>query len=272
MRATSRKLNIVVEADGRGLAERAAELFFSDARRAMAGSGRFCVAVSRDTPGSFFELLGGQSRFDNLRWQGIHLFWVDECCGPAKSRSGTGDLSAYGSVGKTHIPAENVHRICLEKRNCACAASIYEQTILNLVSPGENGMPCFDLIMLKMDSDGHIASLFPDTYGFFDTEDSVCVMYFMDGRYTRITLTNPVLCAASHIVILVCGKESGAILREILTSEPDEVRYPLHAVWPILDKVTWLVDRNAGGFLKREQRERRWIAWGLESLRRHRRS
>jgi hypothetical protein len=34
-------------------------------------------------------------------------------------------------------------------------------------------------------------------------------------------------------------------LKKVLTSEPDEVRYPIHILWPVLDKVTWLVDSEA---------------------------
>jgi len=58
-------------------------------------------------------------------------------------------------------------------------------------------------------------------------------------------LTHPVLRAASHLAILVSGPEKAGILKEVLTSEPDEVRYPVHALWPILNKVTWLVDKEA---------------------------
>ena len=58
-------------------------------------------------------------------------------------------------------------------------------------------------------------------------------------------LTHPVLRAASHLVVLACGPEKAEILGKILTGEPDEVRYPIHALWPVLDRVTWLVDSEA---------------------------
>jgi 6-phosphogluconolactonase len=61
----------------------------------------------------------------------------------------------------------------------------------------------------------------------------------------RITLTHPVLLAARRLVVLVSGPEKAQTLREVLTSEPDEVRYPIHVLWPVLDKMTWIVDRNA---------------------------
>jgi 6-phosphogluconolactonase/glucosamine-6-phosphate isomerase/deaminase len=47
------------------------------------------------------------------------------------------------------------------------------------------------------------------------------------------------------LVVLVSGREKADILKEVLTSEPDDVRYPIHVLWPILDKVTWLIDRDA---------------------------
>ncbi len=96
-----------------------------------------------------------------------------------------------------------------------------------------------------MGADGHAGSLFPNSYAAFDTEDLACVVYVMDEDLNRITLTHPVLCAASHLAILVSGREKAEILKEVLISEPDEVRYPIHALWPILDKVTWLVDKEA---------------------------
>jgi 6-phosphogluconolactonase len=92
---------------------------------------------------------------------------------------------------------------------------------------------------------GDTGSLFSNSYASIDTEDLACVVYVLDEKLNRITLTHPVLCAASHLAILVSGREKADILKEVLTSEPDEVRYPIHALWPVLDKVTWLVDSEA---------------------------
>jgi 6-phosphogluconolactonase/glucosamine-6-phosphate isomerase/deaminase len=48
---------------------------------------------------------------------------------------------------------------------------------------------------------------------------------------------------------LVSGEEKATILKEVLTSKPDDVRYPIHVLWPILNKVTWLIDKNAAKLL-----------------------
>lgn len=249
MKATGVKTNAVIVTNSQGLARKTLELFVGDARKAIKARGRFCVAISRHTPGHFFELLGAEPESKALPADKIHLFWVDECCGLPDFRNDDYNPAAATFILRVGIPPENVHSICSEHRNYGYAASIYEQTICNLVRLNKNGVPQFDLIMLAMSADAHVASLFPDTYAFFDTEDVVRVVYFMDGRHTRITLTNPVLCAASHIAVLVCGEAKAAVLREVFTGEPDEVRYPIHAIWPVLDKVTWLIDRNAANLI-----------------------
>ena len=100
-----------------------------------------------------------------------------------------------------------------------------------------------------MGEDGHVGSLFPNSYAHFDTTDLACVVYVMDDKFNRITLTYPVLRAASKLIVLVSGEEKAGILKQVLTSEPDEVRFPIHLLWPVLDKVTWLVDKQAAKLL-----------------------
>ena len=85
--------------------------------------------------------------------------------------------------------------------------------------------------------------------GSFDKDDLACVVYVLDEKLNRITLTAPVLCAASHLLMLISGEEKSDILKEVLASEPDDVRYPIHVLWPVLDKVTWLVDEAAAKLL-----------------------
>jgi len=114
----------------------------------------------------------------------------------------------------------------------------------------ENQIPEFDLIVLGMGAEGHTGSLFPDSYAPFNKDDLACVVYVLDEKLNRITLTHPVLHAARQLVVLVSGEEKADMFRQVLTSEPDEVRYPIHVLWPVLDRVTWLVDKEAAKFLQ----------------------
>ena len=152
-------------------------------------------------------------------------------------------------LNKVPIPEQNIHRIPTEENDFRLAAQHYEEIIRSVFALEPGWLPVFDLIILGMGADGHTGSLFPNSYALFDTQDLACVVYVMDEKFNRITLTYPVLCAASHIVVLVSGPEKADILKEVLTSKQDEVRYPIHTLWPALDKVTWLVDRDAAKYL-----------------------
>jgi 6-phosphogluconolactonase len=249
MKAANSQLNMVVTTGSKALAQKAFILFVNSAKNAILSKNRFCVALSRYIPPYFFEILAEDLRSKKLEWDKIHLFCVDECCAARRCRK-NGLKSAFNIlIEKNIMPPENIHRICSNNSNCAFVASIYEQTICNIVTTRINRIPQFDLIMLAMDSDAHIASLYPDTYTFFDTKDLVRPIYYMDNRHTRITFTNILLRAALRIAVLVSGADKAVMLKKVLTSSTDYVRFPVHTIWPILNRVTWLIDRNAARFL-----------------------
>ena len=237
------KPNVEIASDPETLAQRSVEHFVADAQKAIKAKGAFYVAISGGhTPKRFFELLAQAS---SLPWDKIQLFWVDERYVGTDSQWSNYKLAADTFLTKVAIPEQNIHRIPTEYDDFKAAADSYERTIREVFGLDENQRPEFDLIILGMGAEGHTGSLFPNSYATFDTDDLACVVYVMDGKLNRITMTHPVLRAASHLAILVSGPEKAGILKEVLTSEPDEVRYPVHALWPILNKVTWLVDKEA---------------------------
>jgi 6-phosphogluconolactonase len=244
------KPNVQIVSDAENLAQRAVELFIDDAQKAIKARGVFYVAISGGhTPIRFFELLSETPQTKALAWDKVHLFWVDERYVPPDSQWSNYKLAADTFLPRVPIPEENVHRIPTEYSDVKSAANRYEETIRTTFGLQENRIPEFDLILLGMGVEGHTGSLFPNSYASFDTEDLACVVYDLDKKLNRITLTHPVLCAASHLTVLVSGEEKANILKEVFTHEPDEVRYPIHTLWPILNKVTWLVDSQAAKLL-----------------------
>jgi 6-phosphogluconolactonase len=245
------KPNLEVAADAEALAHRSIELFVADAQKAIKAKDVFYVALSGGhTPQRFFELLGELPQAESLPWHKIQLFWVDERYVPSDSPCSNYKLAADTFLAKVAIPDGNVHRIPTEYSDIKVAACCYEDTIREVFGLKKNQVPQFDLIVLGMGAEGHTGSLFPDSYAPFNKENLTSAVYFLDEKLNRITLTHPVLCAASHLVVLVSGREKADILKEVLTSEPDDVRYPIHVLWPILDKVTWLIDRDAAEYIQ----------------------
>jgi 6-phosphogluconolactonase len=244
------KPNLEVVSDPESLAHRSVELFIADARKAIETKNTFCVAISGGhTPRRFFELLGDLPQAKALAWDRIQLFWVDERYVPPDSQWSNYKLATDTFLKKVPIPTDNVHRIPTEHSDFKVAASSYEQTIREVFGLEQGQIPEFDLIALGMGVEGHTGSLFPNSFAPLDTEDLACVVYVLDQKLNRVTLTHPVLCAAAHLAVLVSGQEKAAILKEVLSTEPDEVRYPIHILWPVLNRVTWLVDRQAAELL-----------------------
>ncbi len=244
------KPNVEIVSDGESLARRSLEFFIAEVEKAIKTKDTFYVAISGGhTPRRFFELLGEMPEAKTLPWDKIQLFWVDERYVPADSQWSNYGLAASTFLSKVAIPEENVHRIPTEYSDFKVAARRYEETIREVFGLEENQIPEFDLIVLGMGAEGDTGSLFSNSYAPLDTENLACVVYVLDEKLNRITLTNPVLRAASRLAVLVSGEEKADILKEVLTSELDEVRYPIHLLWPILDKITWLVDSGAAKFL-----------------------
>lgn len=241
------KYHIEVASDAEDFAGRAVQLFVRAAHEAIQLRRGFYTAISGGhTPERFFRLLASTSESKALPWDRIHVFWVDERYVPPDSEASNYRLAADTFLDHVCVPPANVHRIPTEQEDINEAVHAYERTIRAVLDLREGEVPEFDLIVLGMGADGHTGSLFPNTYATFDTEDLVSAVYVMDNAtQNRVTLTPPVLLAARRLAVLVSGPEKARTLREVLIGAPDEVKYPIHVLWPALDKVMWLVDRDA---------------------------
>lgn len=236
---------LTVAMDGEDLAARALALFGSAAQEAIAARGAFYVAIPGGrTPRRFFELLARDPQA--FVWSKIHVFWTDERCVPPDHVDSNYRLAADTFLARVPIPQSNVHPIPMDLPTACDALRSYEQTLREVFQFQEDGVPLFDLVILGMGSDGHTASLFPYSYAVKDEEALVCRVSRPEGP-GRITLTAPVLRAARQIVVLVSGSDKSFILYRVLKGEPDPLRYPIHVLWSVLDKVTWLVDQDAVG-------------------------
>jgi 6-phosphogluconolactonase len=244
------KPNVEVVSDSEMLARRSIEIFVAYAEKAIKAKNIFHVAISGGhTPKRFFELLGEEPNAKALHWDRIQLFWVDERIVQPDSQWSNYKLAADTFLTKVAIPEENIHRIPTEHSDFKVAASRYEETIRRVFGLERKQVPEFDLIVLGMGAEGHTGSLFPNSYAPFDTDDLACVVYVLDEKLNRITLTRTVLCAASRLAVLVSGEEKADILKKVFTSEPDEVRYPIHVLWPVLNRIIWLIDSDAARLL-----------------------
>jgi 6-phosphogluconolactonase len=246
----SDKLKILDVQDPQQLAQKALELFEDAAKKSISEKGVFHLAISGGkTPRQFYQLLGTASQSLNLPWDKIELFWVDERCVSPDSSESNYKLAADTFLKSVPIPKKNIHRISGEKEDYSLIVREYDSLLRKIFRLQKGQIPVFDLMILGMGPDGHIGSLLPNSYAVFDTEDLVTVVYQMCRGFNRVTLTHPVMCTAKQLIIMVSGEEKAKIVRDVLHGRPDEVKYPVHTLWPILHKVTWLIDQQAAKYL-----------------------
>ena len=243
----SNRPNIQVLADAEDLARRALQVLLDVARTAIEARGVFRVAIpGGHTPRRLFEMLAQSAEARSLPWDKVHVFWTDERYVAPDHEESNYRLAADTFLTRVPIPDQNVHRVATDLPAPCDAARSYEQTLREVFLPQGAGVPSFDLVVLGLGTDGHTASLFPYSCAVVDAEDWVCTVVRPEGPF-RITLTAPVLCEARRIMVLVSGRDKAAILSQVRTCPLDPLRYPIHVLWPVLDKVTFLADQDAAG-------------------------
>jgi 6-phosphogluconolactonase len=140
------------------------------------------------------------------------------------------------------VPAENRHRMVGEATDLEAAAADYAELLADRL-PSHDGVPRFDLILLGIGTDGHTASLFPNTPGAAETERFVVANQVPQLHTTRLTITFPVINAARQVWFLVTGAEKSEILRRIVRDRDPAL--PASRVAPVDGRCLWLVDQAA---------------------------
>jgi 6-phosphogluconolactonase len=152
-------------------------------------------------------------------------------------------------LSRVPIAASQVFRINGELESADAAAFEYENAIRGFFRLAPGRLPRFDLMMLGLGADGHVASLFPGTRA-LDERVRLAVANPVDRlETTRITLTLPVLNEAARVMVLVQGPEKAQALAAVLHPESGRRPLPAQLIQPTTGSLTWLVDRSAASLL-----------------------
>lgn len=228
------------------LSRTAAELFSALSQKAIAAHGRFSVAISGgSTPLLLYTLLGLSPWRETIDWKHVHLFWADERCVPAGHRESNFKLADDTFIARATIPDENIHRIAGEI-GADHAALKYEQDLCAYF--GTATFPVFDLILLGIGEDGHMASLFPGNAAVQVKDRFVAAVPLDAPRLSRVTLTLPVLNHAAEILFLVAGSIKAGVVQSIVEKN-NQGQSPAGLVHPEHGAVTWFLDAEAASLL-----------------------
>jgi 6-phosphogluconolactonase len=202
-----------VLADASSLIEAAAEHFVSTARAAIAKRGVFFVALAGgSTPKGLYQKLATSPYMEQIDWSRVHLFFGDERCVPATHDDSNFKMARTAMIDLIPIPEENVHRMPTESGDAAEVASRYAET-LELIMQDQP----FDLVLLGLGPDGHIASLFPETPALAVTDTRTTSLFVEKFDSWRVTLTYAVINAARQVIVFISGEAKAEIVRDITT-------------------------------------------------------
>ena len=85
-------------------------------------------------------------------------------------------------------------------------------------------MPSFDLLLLGIGPEGHVASLFPGMPALYDDRPVVAVRGSPKPPPVRLTLTLPSICAAREVWMIAAGEEkAGAVQLALSGAGPVQV-------------------------------------------------
>lgn len=175
------------------------------ARIIVARRPRTLVLTGGNTPQPLYRRLATLP----LPWSEMELFFGDERCVPP----GHPD-SNYGRAAEAlldHIEAHAVYRMHGED----CDGEGYERDLRARFGPG---IPTFDLTLLGLGADGHVASLFPGDPAVEERDHLVLRVEHSD--HPRLTLTLPVLSASRLVLFLVSGEAKREALAKLMAGAP----------------------------------------------------
>jgi 6-phosphogluconolactonase len=104
----------------------------------------------------------------------------------------------------------------------------------------------FDLALLGLGEDGHIASLLPGSAALAEHRRWTAVTRRAGEEFSRITLTAPLLNQAALVLFMVTGSAKARVLKAIMGGGVDHPMLPAQLVRPLSGDLRWFVDREAG--------------------------
>lgn len=247
--------------DGRdALALTAARHISAHVARAIRDRGHAVVCLTGGrTAERVYELLaeGGQPAID---WKRVHLFWGDERHVPPDHADSNFGMAQRTLLHRVAIPTNQVHAIRGELDDPGAAAREYEETLRREFHRMGRSGHTFDVMLLSVGSDAHIASIFPASEllvgrgltpreaGRKDPPHVAAVWAAHLGRW-RITLTPDALLDAAAILVLASGKSKADAVQAALELPDDVLRWPVQLLRVAGERVQWLIDRDAAGRL-----------------------
>jgi 6-phosphogluconolactonase len=196
-------VDITVVADAEEAARLVAERLAEQAR-----AGGSIVLTGGSTPRHAYEIAADLEP----DWSGVELWWGDERCVPPDDERSNYCMAKAALLDRLERKPSAIHRMEGELGRDEGS----REYRLELADVGT-----FDLVLLGLGPDGHIASLFPNFPTLDVTgRDVVGSEAGYEPFVDRISMTLPRLCDTRELLFLVAGEDKADAVARALAGEP----------------------------------------------------
>jgi len=232
---------VVVYADAQAVADATGArlgLLISDA---VATRGVAHVVLTGGTVGTeLLRSLASSPLATLIDWMSVHVWWGDERFVPAGDPDRNELQAQHALLSSVPLPEEHIHRMgSADAFSSAEAAAVsYFAEILGQDSPE------WDVVLVGLGPDGHVASLFPSHPGFTGSGMGSHVIAVHDSPKppsTRVSLTIASINRAREVWVVAAGEAKSDVVSRSLAGD---TQLPGAAVAGT-EKTLWLIDAAA---------------------------
>ena len=197
------------------------------------------------------ELAASPAR-DAVDWDALDVWWGDERFLPGGHPDRNETLAREALLDHVDLDASRVHPMGAsdgaDGDDLDGAAERYARELAAAARPEDHGpVPSFDVLLLGVGPDGHVASLFPEAPALYDDRTVIPVRSAPKPPPTRLSLSSAAINAAREVWLVAAGEEKAAAARMALSGAGAH-QVPAAGVHGRA-RTLWLLDRAAASRL-----------------------
>ena len=221
----------------------AAQLVHGSASVVLTGGGIAVAVMER------VAALAAEPERERVDWTAVDVWWGDERFVPADSEERNELGARRALLDRVGVPPDRVHPMPASDAGFAepeDAAAWYAGQLAAAAPPGRD-LPRFDLLLLGMGPEGHVASIFPESPAAHDERPVFAVRNCPKPPPTRVSLGFSAINTAEEVWLVVSG-EGKAPAVALALSGAGPVQVPAAGVHGVR-ATRWLLDAAAAGKL-----------------------
>jgi 6-phosphogluconolactonase len=184
---------------------------------------------------------------DAVDWRHVDIWWGDERFLPAGDPERNETQARDALLDAVPVDPARVHPMPAsdgpDGADPEAAAARYAAELTAAARPGTARLPHFDVLLLGIGEDGHVASVFPEHPAAYEERPVTAVRGAPKPPPTRITLTLPAINTAEEVWLVATGAEKAGVVGMALAGA-GPVQLPAAGVGGV-DQTLWLLDRAA---------------------------